>query len=301
MPIICINTTAGTGSGTTNVAVITDESKHFKMTLVDKNIQPHILVDDSNLMMGLPPTSTAWVGMDTLVHAIEAYLSIVPSLFTDAYARETMRLVYKYLPAAYDNPSDAEAREKMAYAEFMAGVAFNSASLGFIHSLSHAMSGVFNTPHGLANAVIMPYVLDYELSNSTVVHKLCQISDFMGVENNVVDEYSKAKECIKAILELLKTLGVPTNLAGVQKGITKRQIKEMSIKAMKDFCGISNPIQFSRRQGVQRSIIAQLVGTPIEVIGHRLACAVRQIQTDEVDIGQQLFGTLLPVHLYFVE
>jgi alcohol dehydrogenase len=182
------------------------------------------------------------------VHAIEADLSNVPSLFTKAYVRQAMHLVYKYLPIAYATPNNIEAREKMAYAEFMAGVAFNSASLGFIHSMSHAMSGVFNTPHGLANAVIMPYVLDYELSNDFVVQKLCKINDYMGIDNKSTDDYNKAKGCVKGIIELLKKLDIPTNLNDVQKGITQEKIKEMSIKAMKDFCGISNPIQFNRRQ-----------------------------------------------------
>ncbi|MDR3257616.1 MAG: iron-containing alcohol dehydrogenase [Mycoplasmataceae bacterium] len=248
MPLIAINTTAGTGSGVTNVAVITDEVHHFKMTLVDKNIQPNVMIDDSDLMMGLPPKPTSWVGVDTLVHAIEADLSNIPSILTNAYTRQAMHLVYKYLPIVYKNPGNVEAREKMAYAEYLGGVAFNSASLGFVHSMSHAMSGVFNTPHGLANAVILPYVLDYEITNDFVIQKLCKINDYMGIDNKMIDEYNKAKECVRGIIKFLKDLNIPANLNEVQKNITPEQIEAMSKKAMKDFCGISNPVQFNRKQ-----------------------------------------------------
>jgi alcohol dehydrogenase class IV len=136
----------------------------------------------------------------------------------------------------------------MSYAEFIAGTTFNSSSLGFIHSMSHAMSAVFNTPHGLANATIMPFVLEYELKNKKVAKKLCEISDGMGITNPFNDKISKANYCIKTIREFITGLGVPTSLVEVQKNITDRQINQMSKKAMKDFCGISNPIQFSRRQ-----------------------------------------------------
>jgi alcohol dehydrogenase len=159
-----------------------------------------------------------------------------------------MHLVYKYLPIAYKSPNNVEAREKMAYAEYLGGVAFNSASLGFVHSMSHAMSGVFNTPHGLANAVLLPYVLDYELTNDFVIQKLCKINDYMGIDNKMVDEYNKAKECVRGIIKFLKDLNIPANLSEVQKNITPEQIEAMSKKAMKDFCGISNPIQFNRKQ-----------------------------------------------------
>jgi alcohol dehydrogenase len=189
------------------------------------------------------------VGVDTLVHAIEAELSVYGhNLFVKSYARQAMRLVYRFLPAVYENSQDKQAREKMAYAEFMAGVAFNSASLGFIHSLSHAMSGVFNTPHGLANAVLMPYVLDYELNFKKVVSKLSKIGDYMDIDLISSDEFGKAKEVVREIVAFLKKLGIPSALKDVQPNISKNQIREMASKAMKDFCGISNPVQFSKKE-----------------------------------------------------
>lgn len=245
-PIIAINTTAGTGSGTTNVAVITDEENHFKMTLVDKNIQPHVLIDDSDLMMDLPPKPTSWVGVDTMVHAIEAYLSPIQNIIVQTYAKRAIKLVYEHLPIVYSQPQNQISREKLAYAEFMAGVAFNSASLGFIHSLSHAMSGVFNTPHGLANAIFLPYVLDYEIHNKIVVKRLCEISNFLGFDTPNQDNLIKAKECVRKIVHFLRKLNIPKKLTEVEPNISDNNLKQMAKKAMKDFCGISNPIQFSK-------------------------------------------------------
>jgi alcohol dehydrogenase len=157
-------------------------------------------------------------------------------------------MVTRYLPKVYAKPNDKEAREKMAYAEFLGGMAFNSASLGFIHSLSHAMSGVFNTPHGLANAVLMPYVLDYELRYEKTISKIAKIGDYACFELRSKDELGKAKDTIRSILNFNKNLGVPTNLSEVQPKINEKEINQMAKRAMKDFCGISNPVQFSKRE-----------------------------------------------------
>jgi alcohol dehydrogenase len=157
-------------------------------------------------------------------------------------------MVYRFLPQVFENPNNKEAREKMAYAEFLGGIAFNSSSLGFIHSLSHAMSGAFNTPHGLANAVLMPYVLDYELKYNRLISKIAKLGDYMCMEVPSKDELNKAKDTIRSIVNFTKHLGIPATLNEVQPQITSKQIKQMANKAMKDFCGISNPVQFSKRE-----------------------------------------------------
>jgi alcohol dehydrogenase len=163
------------------------------------------------------------------------------------------------LPIAFANPKNIEAREKMACAEFMAGTAFNCASLGFIHSLSHAMSAVFNTPHGLANAVLMPYIMDYELRNHRAVMHIAQLATYMGLTINSEHVMDKAKAVIEFIIHLLKKTQIPTNLNDVQSNISKAQITSMAKKAMKDFCGISNIIQLSRRE-VKRIYKNAIVG-----------------------------------------
>jgi alcohol dehydrogenase len=183
MPLICINTTAGSGSEASNIAVITDEHRQHKMTIVDKHCQPRATINDSQMMLDLPPETTAWTGIDALTHAVEAYLSIINNSMVKIYARRAMDIISEYLPIAYKTPSNSVAREKMAYAEFLAGISFNSASLGFVHSMSHALSGMFNTPHGLANAILLPYVLDYELKNKKIGLMLGEISDHMNFAN----------------------------------------------------------------------------------------------------------------------
>jgi alcohol dehydrogenase len=201
MPLICVNTTAGTGSEVTNVAVITDETTHFKMTLVDKNMLANITVNDSNLMLGLPHKATVYTGIDALTHAIEADLSLVNNDLVQAYSHQAMRTIFQTLPKVYADLQNAECREQMVYGEYLAGIAFNSASLGFIHSLSHAMSAVFNTPHGLANAILMPYVLDYELTNTNVVKKLAKIADYLGLNcGDALNDHEKAKSCVLSIV-----------------------------------------------------------------------------------------------------
>jgi alcohol dehydrogenase len=185
------------------------------------------------------------------VHGIEAELSIFSNLTSRTYARQTMRIVYQHLPLVYEKTDNKFAREKMAYAEFLGGLAFNSASLGFIHSMSHAMSGVFNTPHGLANAVLLPYVLDYELKSKKIVPKIANLSRFMQMNNASEDVFGKAQETIRNLIAFTKALGVPSNLSEVQPKISKKDIRQMAKKAMKDFCGISNPIQFSRREVIR--------------------------------------------------
>jgi alcohol dehydrogenase len=172
----------------------------------------------------------------------------VQNVIVQTYAKRTLQLVLQYLPIIYKEPSNIEAREKLAYAEFMAGSAFNCASLGFVHSLSHAVSGTFNTPHGLANALILPYVLDYEINNEIVITKLCELSEFLNISRNMPTSIEKAKIFLSYLVNFLRKLDIPTKLTDVQPTITKQQLKSMNKKAMRDFCGISNPVQFSRSE-----------------------------------------------------
>jgi alcohol dehydrogenase len=186
-----------------------------------------------------------------LVHAIEAELSTSSSLISSIYARQVIHMVYQYLPQVHQKTNNLQAREKMAYAEFMAGMAFNSASLGFVHSLSHALSGTYDTPHGLANAILLPYVLDYELRYYKATTKIAKIGNFLGIDNSNLSEMEQAKNCIQALVKFTKSLDIPMKLSDIITNISRRDIKHMATKAMKDFCGISNPVQFSRREVIR--------------------------------------------------
>ena len=173
---IHINTTAGTGAETTNVIVVSDTERHRKFVVADKYLMPDITFNDPELMTGLPSSITASTGIDALVHAIESYLSNDYDVQAKVYALEAMHLIFDNLPIVCKEPTNITARENMCYAQFLAGQAFNITSLGFIHSLSHPLTAMFNTPHGLANAMLLPNVLEYELKYDKVVNLLDRIA-----------------------------------------------------------------------------------------------------------------------------
>lgn len=160
-PLIAVNTTAGTGSEVTRAYVVTDEVKKSKMLMVDANCLSYLAINDPELMADMPPALTAATGMDALTHAIEAYVSRSHFPFTDGIALEAVTLVGKSLEKAYRNGHDLEARTDMCWAEYMAGLAFSNAGLGMVHAMAHQLGGFYNTPHGVANAILLPYVMRY--------------------------------------------------------------------------------------------------------------------------------------------
>lgn len=163
VPFIAVNTTAGTASEMTRFCIITDTSRKVKMAIVDWRVTPAVSINDPELMVGMPPALTAATGMDALTHAVEAYVSTAANPLTDSAALMAIRLISKYLPLAVANGSNMEAREKMAYAEFLAGMAFNNASLGYVHAMAHQLGGFYNLPHGVCNAILLPHVCEFNL------------------------------------------------------------------------------------------------------------------------------------------
>lgn len=167
LPLISINTTAGTASEMTRFCIITDEARHIKMAIVDKHVTPILSVNDAALMAGMPPKLTAATGMDALTHAVEAYVSTAATPITDAQALMAAELIGRYLRRAVANGKDEEAREQMAYAQFLAGMAFNNASLGYVHAMAHQLGGFYDLPHGVCNAVLLPHVQAFNASGCT--------------------------------------------------------------------------------------------------------------------------------------
>ena len=150
--MIAVNTTAGTASEITRFCIITDTSRHVK-----------IAINDPNLMVGMPPALTAATGMDALTHAIEAYVSTNANPLTDAAALMSITMVTQYLPKAVANGVYMKARDKMAYGQYLAGIAFNNASLGYVHAMAHQLGGMYNLPHGVCNAILLPHVEEFNL------------------------------------------------------------------------------------------------------------------------------------------
>ncbi|HCT5820121.1 TPA: L-threonine dehydrogenase [Citrobacter sedlakii] len=244
LPMIAINTTAGTASEMTRFCIITDAERHIKMAIVDKHVTPLLSVNDSTLMMGMPKSLTAATGMDALTHAIEAYVSIAATPITDACALKAVTMISENLTVAVEDGSNAQAREAMAYAQFLAGMAFNNASLGYVHAMAHQLGGFYNLPHGVCNAVLLPHV---QVFNSQVAAaRLRDCAAAMGVNVEGLNDAEGAAACIDAIRTLAQQVNIPAGLRDL--GVKEEDIPLLATNALKDACGLTNPIQATHEQ-----------------------------------------------------
>ncbi|CDL79072.1 L-threonine dehydrogenase [Xenorhabdus cabanillasii] len=244
LPLIAINTTAGTASEMTRFCIITDIDRHIKMAIVDKNVTPILSVNDPALMIGMPKGLTAATGMDALTHAIEAYVSIAANPITDACALKAVAMISRYLRRAVEDGSDVEARENMAYAQFLAGMAFNNASLGYVHAMAHQLGGFYDLPHGVCNAVLLPHVQRFNAK--AAASRLKDIAATMGADVANVDDQEGAEVCIQEISRLAKDVNIPAGLA--ELNVKAEDIPTLSANALKDACGFTNPIQASHEE-----------------------------------------------------
>lgn len=250
LPLIAINTTAGTASEMTRFTIITDEVRHVKMAIVDDNVTPFLSVNDPVLMEGMPASLTAATGMDALTHAIEAYVSTAASPLTDAVAVKAMALVAKYLPIAVVEPGNKEAREQMAYAQFMAGMAFNNASLGYVHAMAHQLGGFYNLPHGVCNALLLPHVQEFNYASAKA--RLDEVGDILSAHQPAL----KGLPVIEAIKKLADIVKIPQSLQ--ELGVKEEDFGVLADNAMKDVCGLTNPVQPTKEQVI--GIFAQAFG-----------------------------------------
>ena len=233
-PFFAIPTTSGTGSETTLAAVITDTTdpqRHLKYAIQDFPLIPHYAVLDASLTAGLPQKVTSTTGMDALCHAVEAYIGNSNTKETKQKAEEAVKLIFTYLKRAYDNGKDMEARRNMQTAAFDAGVAFTRAYVGNVHAMGHAMGARFNTPHGLAMAVILPHMLDFY--GAKIYKKLAKLADVVGIKG--ADDEAKAKAFIQAIKDMNAYMQIPENFGGI---INEEDAKIMSEAAYKE----ANPL-----------------------------------------------------------
>jgi len=213
--LIAIPTTAGTGSETTLAAVITDSEKQHKYTLMDFNLIPHYAVLDPTVTFTLPPHLTSTTGMDALTHAVEAFIGRSTTKETRKKALEATKLVFENIEKAYKNGKDEAARANMLRAAYLAGIAFSKSYVGYIHAIAHSLGGQYNVPHGLANAVIMPHVL--EVYGKSVYHKLHKLAVAAGVSKKDEPYKASAEKFIEAIKTLNKNMNIPEKLEGVKK------------------------------------------------------------------------------------
>lgn len=251
---VAIPTTSGTGSEVTAFAVITDKKKGIKYPLADYQLTPDIAIIDPNLVMTVPPKVTADTGMDVLVHAIEAYVSVMASDYTDALALKAIQLVFEYLERSYKNgASDPRAREKLHNASCMAGMAFTNAFLGLNHSMAHVLGAQFNLPHGRANALLLPWVIRYNAQTPSkrvgypkyeyyqAPERYAEIAKTLGLK--VTSNEDGVEKLVEAIFELMKKLDMPLSIkeAGIKEKEFEASLDMLSDTAFADQCTITNP------------------------------------------------------------
>ena len=214
-PLFAIPTTAGTGSEVTVAAVVTDSKTKEKYAISDLHLIPILAIHDPSLTVGLPPHITATTGMDALTHAVEAYLNHTSMPVTNQESEEAVQLIFKSLLKAYENGNDIRAREDMQKAAFLAGAAFTKAYVGYVHGLAHQLGGFYGIPHGLANAVILPIVLDYY--GDKVEGKLARLADVANVSNPTMSKREKADAFKNAIKEMNRRMNIPQTLDGIKE------------------------------------------------------------------------------------
>ncbi|MAZ89313.1 MAG: alcohol dehydrogenase [Cellvibrionaceae bacterium] len=214
LPLFAVPTTAGTGSEVSVGAVISDPVTHQKAIVADPKTIPVAAALDPKIMLGLPAPITAATGMDALTHAIEAYISVIPTEETDKYAMASVKLIFANLLEAYNNGSNMEAREGMAIASTYAAFAFNKAMLGYVHGIAHQFSGHYNTPHGLANAIVLPHILDY--SKSACANRLAELAVAVKLGDASEPDAVLAQKFIDAVRGISKDIAIPTTLEALQ-------------------------------------------------------------------------------------
>lgn len=214
-PLIAIPTTAGTGSEVTLAAIITDSEKQHKYALMSFPLIPRYAVLDAALTYSLPPHLTATTGIDALTHATEAYIGRSTTKETRRLALEAAKLIFENIENAYNDGHNRIARENMLFAAYKAGIAFSKSYVGYIHAVAHSLGGTYGTPHGLANAVIIPYVL--EAYGKSAYKKLHEIGIAVGVSDKNDSHEIGAKKFIKAVRNLNKRIGIPDKLTGIKK------------------------------------------------------------------------------------
>lgn len=252
---VAIPTTSGTGSEVTSFAVISDRTKNMKYPLADYELTPDVAIIDPEFVMSVPATPTADTGLDVLTHAIEAYVSVLASDYTDALALGAIKLVFQYLPRSYKNgASDPVAREKMHNASCMAGMAFTNAFLGINHSLAHKLGAEFHIPHGRANAILLPHVIAYngETNPSKFMsfpkygkfiapERYAEIAKSLGLKASTPEE--GVQSLIKAVRDLMKEVNVPLTIkeTGIDEKTYLAAVEDLSYKAFEDQCTTANP------------------------------------------------------------
>lgn len=238
-PIVAVNTTAGTGSEVTRHCVLTNTEKKVKFPIVSWRNTPLVSINDPELMVDKPAGLTAATGMDALTHAVESYISLGANAVTDSMAIQAIKLISNNLRQAVSYGHNIEARDNMANASLLAGMAFNNAGLGYVHAMAHQLGGLYDIAHGVANALLLPHVLRYNLISNP--QKFADIAEFMGENIEGLSVRDAAEKAITAISQLSKDVNIPTHLS--ELGVKEEDFEKMAELALEDGNAFTNPIQ----------------------------------------------------------
>ena len=238
VPTFALPTTAGTAAEVTINYVIIDEDAKKKMVCVDPNDIPAVAIVDPELMYSMPKGLTAATGMDALTHAIESYITPGAWVMSDMLELKAIEMIAANLKAAVDNGSDPVAREAMSQAQYIAGMGFSNVGLGIVHSMAHPLGAHYDTPHGVANALLLPYVMEYN-AESPAAPKYIQIAKAMGVNTDGMNEAEGVKAAVEAVKQLSLSIGIPQKLNEI--GVRKEDLHTLAVDAFNDVCTGGNP------------------------------------------------------------
>ena len=238
VPTFALPTTAGTAAEVTINYVIIDEDAKKKMVCVDPNDIPAVALIDPELMYSMPKGLTASTGMDALTHAIESYITPGAWVMSDMLEIKAIEMIAKNLKAAVDNGSDPIAREAMSQAQYIAGMGFSNVGLGIVHSMAHPLGAHYDTPHGVANALLLPYVMEYN-ADSPAAPKYLEIARAMGVDTTGMSVEDGVKAAVDAVRNLSLSIGIPQKLHEI--GVRREDLHQLSIDAFNDVCTGGNP------------------------------------------------------------
>ncbi|MBO5974657.1 MAG: lactaldehyde reductase [Paludibacteraceae bacterium] len=241
VPIIALPTTAGTAAEVTINYVITDEENQKKMVCVDPNDIPAIAIVDAELMYTLPKSLTAATGMDALTHAIEGLITKGAWEMSDMFELKAIEMIARYLETAVKEPSNEEARNGMAVAQYIAGMAFSNVGLGVVHGMAHPMGAIFDIPHGVANALLLPTIMEYNMP--AALDKYVQIAKALGVYCSSMTTEQAAQAAVDAVKQLSINVGIPQHLTDL--GIKEEDLPRLSEAAFADVCTPGNPREVS--------------------------------------------------------
>jgi alcohol dehydrogenase len=235
LPLFAIPTTAGTGSEVTVAAVVTDPVAHVKAAVIDPKLVPRAAALDPELMRGMPRPITAATGMDALTHAVEAYINRWPHAETAQHCTAAVRMIFAHLQRAWDDGNDLEAREAMALASFYAGLAFTKAYVGYVHAFSHKIGGMYGVPHGLANAITLPYVLDFLNDDPRVRDRLAELALVIGAGSRGEPGHVLAQRFVDRVRELNRAIGIPEKMAALKPTDVPAIARAAMIEASRDY------------------------------------------------------------------